>query len=157
MSAWHTKPAAQVLDELGSDRRRGLSQAEAQRRLEQYGPNELEHQEGEGFFARVLSQMKDPMILVLLSAAALSLCASGGEDWIDAVIILVIVVVNARISISQEDSAEKALEALRNMSATLAKVIRDGWLRRVATALLVPGDILQLEDGDLVPAAARVL
>ena len=68
---------------------------------------------------RFLGQMKDPMILVLLAAAALSLWASGGEDWLDAAIILVIVVVNACISISQEDSAEKALEALRKMSAPL--------------------------------------
>lgn len=157
MSAWHTKPAAQVLDELGSDRRRGLSQAEAQRRLEQYGPNELEHQEEEGFFARFLGQMKDPMILVLLSAAALSLWASGGEDWIDAVIILVIVVVNALISISQEDNAQKALEALRKMSAPMAKAVRDGRNVRVESARLVPGDLIRLEAGDLVPADARVL
>ena len=157
MSAWHTKPAAQVLDELGSDRRRGLSQDEAQRRLEQYGPNELEHQEGEGFFARFLGQMKDPMILVLLSAAALSLWASGGEDWIDAVIILVIVVVNALISISQEDNAQKALEALRKMSAPMAKAVRDGRHVRVESARLVPGDLIRLEAGDLVPADARVL
>ena len=157
MSAWHTKPAVQVLDELGSDRRRGLSQAEAQRRLEQYGPNELEHQEGEGFFARFLGQMKDPMILVLLSAAALSLWASGGEDWIDAVIILVIVVGNALISISQVDNAQKALEALRKMSAPMAKAVREGRNVRVESARLVPGDLIRLEAGDLVPADARVL
>lgn len=78
------------------------------------------------------------MILVLLAAAALSLWASGGEDWLDAAIILVIVVVNACISISQEDSAEKALEALRKMSAPLAKVVRDGALQRLETDRLVP-------------------
>ena len=97
------------------------------------------------------------MILVLLAAAALSLWASGGEDWLDAAIILVIVVVNACISISQEDSAEKALEALRKMSAPLAKVVRDGALQRLETDRLVPGDIIHLEAGDLVPADARIL
>lgn len=157
MSAWHAKRTEEVLKELGTGRRSGLSEAEAGKRLGRYGRNELEHQEPEGMLRRFLAQMRDPMILVLLAAAILSLLASGGEDWIDAVIILVIVVVNAIISISQEDSAEKALEALRNMSAPLAKVIRDGGLRRVETALLVPGDILQLEAGDLVPADARVL
>ena len=153
MSAWHAKRTEEVLKELGTGRRSGLSEAEAGKRLGRYGRNELEHQEPEGMLRRFLAQMRDPMILVLLAAAILSLL----EDWIDAVIILVIVVVNAIISISQEDSAEKALEALRNMSAPLAKVIRDGGLRRVETAFLVPGDILQLEAGDLVPADARVL
>ena len=126
MSAWHAKRTEEVLKELGTGRRSGLSEAEAGKRLGRYGRNELEHQEPEGMLRRFLAQMRDPMILVLLAAAILSLLASGGEDWIDAVIILVIVVVNAIISISQEDSAEKALEALRNMSAPLAKVIRDG-------------------------------
>ncbi len=97
------------------------------------------------------------MILVLLSAAALSLWASGGEDWIDAVIILVIVVVNALISISQEDNAQKALEALRKMSAPMAKAVRDGRNVRVESARLVPGALIRLEAGDLVPADARVL
>ena len=123
MSAWHAKRTEEVLKELGTGRRSGLSEAEAGKRLGRYGRNELEHQEPDGMLRRFLAQMRDPMILVLLAAAILSLLASGGEDWIDAVIILVIVVVNAIISISQEDSAEKALEALRNMSAPLAKVI----------------------------------
>lgn len=81
----------------------------------------------------------------------------GGEDWLDAAIILVIVAVNACISISQEDNAEKALEALRQMSAPLAKVLRDGKEIRLETAALVPGDIIRLEAGDLVPADARIL
>ena len=97
------------------------------------------------------------MILVLLAAAGLSLWATGGEDWLDAAIILVIVAVNACISISQEDNAEKALEALRQMSAPLAKVLRDGKEIRLETAALVPGDIIRLEAGDLVPADARIL
>lgn len=79
------------------------------------------------------------MIIVLLAAAVLSLISSGGEEWIEAVIILVIVIVNAIISISQENSAEKALEALQKMSAPLAKVLRDGQLVRLETDKLVPG------------------
>ena len=126
MGVWHTYSTRQTLSELETDKSRGLSGAEAERRLARWGPNRLEEGRRQGLLLRFLGQMKDPMILVLLAAAALSLWASGGEDWLDAAIILVIVVVNACISISQEDSAEKALEALRKMSAPLAKVVRDG-------------------------------
>lgn len=157
MSAWHNKTVSQVLGELNSSRDRGLSAREAERRLGEFGRNELEGSKKENLFLRFLGQMKDPMILVLLAAAGLSLWASGGEDFLDSVIILVIVIVNAIISISQENNAERALEALRKMSAPLAKVVRDGTLHRVETALLVPGDIILLEAGDLVPADARIL
>ncbi len=157
MGAWHTKGIGAVLSELGTGQGRGLSAREAERRLESYGRNELEQLQPPGLLSRFLEQMKDPMIMVLLAAAVLSLVASGGRDWIEAVIILLIVVVNACISISQENSAEKALEALRKMSAPLAKVIRDGCTIRLDTALLVPGDIILLEAGDLVPADARIL
>lgn len=154
---WHHQTAGQTLRELGSDRVRGLSSREAEERLKQYGRNELEKAGRKSLAARFFQQMQDPMILVLLAAAALSLAASRGEDWLDAVIILGIVVGNACISISQEDSAERAMEALRKMSAPLAKVIRDGSIQRLDTALLVPGDIIELEAGDLVPADARLL
>ena len=156
MSQWYAKTAGQTLSELDA-RRSGLSPQEAQDRLERYGPNKLAGAKKKTLWARFLDQMRDPMILVLLAAAALSLVSSGGEDWIEAVIILVIVVVNACISISQEDSAEKALEALQKMSAPLAKVVRGGEQIRLETDLLVPGDIIVLEAGDLVPADARIL
>ncbi len=156
MSQWYAKTPGQTLSELGVSRS-GLTPRQAQERLEQYGPNKLAGAKKESLAARFLAQMKDPMILVLLAAAALSLLSSGGEDWIEALIILVIVVVNACISISQEDSAEKALEALQKMSAPLAKVIRGGEQIRLETDLLVPGDIIVLEAGDLVPADARIL
>ena len=157
MGIWHARSAKETLAELETDKTRGLSGTEAERRLAQYGPNRLEHTKRKGLLLRFFGQMKDPMILVLLAAAGLSLWASGGEDWLDAAIILGIVVVNACISISQEDSAEKALEALRHMSAPLAKVVRDGQLQRLETDRLVPGDIIHLEAGDLVPADARIL
>ena len=156
MSQWYAKTPGQTLSELGVSRS-GLTPRQAQERLEQYGPNKLAGAKKESLAARFLAQMKDPMILVLLAAAALSLLSSGGEDWIEALIILVIVVVNACISISQEDSAEKALEALQKMSAPLAKVVRGGEQIRLETDLLVPGDIIVLEAGDLVPADARIL
>jgi len=154
---WFSKLPDQVLSDLDTDQNRGLSSTQAQHRLNEYGPNRLEGAKKESLLSRLLSQFKDPMILVLLAAAALSLLSTGGEDWVEAVIILVIVLVNACISISQENSAEKALEALQKMSAPLAKVIRDGQMVRLGTELLVPGDIILLEAGDLVPADARVL
>ena len=156
MSQWYDKTAAQTLAGLESGRS-GLSPQEAQARLDKYGPNQLAGAPKKPLWARFLDQMRDPMILVLLAAAALSLASSGGEDWVEAVIILVIVGVNACISISQEDSAEKALEALQKMSAPLAKVVRGGEQVRLETAFLVPGDVIVLEAGDLVPADARIL
>jgi len=146
-----------ILRELDVTRAAGLSTKQAARLLERNGRNELAGKERESLLSRFLAQMKDPMILVLLAAALLSLVTSGGEDWVEAIIILGIVVVNAVISISQENNAQKALEALRNMSAPLAKVVRDGKMVRLETALLVPGDIILLEAGDLVPADARIV
>ena len=156
MSQWYAKTPAQTLSELETSRS-GLSPRQGEERLEKYGPNRLAGAAKKPLWARFFDQMRDPMILVLLAAAALSLLSSGGEDWVEAVIILVIVVVNACISISQEDSAEKALEALQKMSAPLAKVVRGGEQIRLETDALVPGDIIVLEAGDLVPADARIL
>ena len=111
MGDWHSRPGPQVMKELGGNRQ-GLSEREAAQRLEKYGPNELAQPEPPGLLPRILGQLKDPMILVLLAAAGLSLAASGGEDWLDGVIILVIVVVNGIISITQEDHAQQALEEI---------------------------------------------
>ena len=146
-----------MLSQLNADPSAGLSAQEAETRLKTYGRNELETPPPESLFKRFLAQMKDPMIIVLLVAAVLSFVSSGFTDWVDSVIILLIVIVNAVISISQENNANKALEALRKMSAPLAKVVRSGELIRLETGLLVPGDIIHLEAGDLVPADARIL
>ena len=157
MGLWHTYGIKQVLSELKTDKARGLSGPEAEGRLARYGSNRLEGGRRPGLLRRLLGQLKDPMVLVLLAAAGLSLWASGGEDWLDAAIILLIVVVNACISISQEDSAQRALAALRRMSAPMARAVRDGKLCRVEAECLVPGDIIHLEAGDLVPADGRIL
>ena len=157
MSPWYTKGPDTVLAQLETNRERGLSASQAQKRLEQYGPNALEQEKQANLLIRILRQLKDPMTLVLLVAAMLSFFVSGCTDWVEPLIILIIVAINAVISISQEDNAQKALDALRSMSAPLAKVIRDGALTQVETTLLVPGDIILLEAGDLVPADARIL
>ena len=157
MNVWHNLTPEQVLEELGTSASAGLSTQEVEERLKSFGTNELESKEQESLVTRFIAQMKDPMIIVLLVAAVLSYVSSGFEDWIESVIILLIVVVNAIISISQEDNANKALEALKKMSAPLAKVIRDGQMTHLDTTQLVPGDIFELEAGDLVPADARIL
>ena len=156
MGDWHSRPATQIMKELDSGPG-GLSQREAAQRLERLGPNELEPPEKPSLFLRILAQLKDPMILVLLGAAVLSLAASGGEDWLDGVIILIIVLVNGIISITQEDQAQQALEELRRMSSPMARVLRDGKEAKLPAAQLVPGDVVLLEAGDMVPADARIL
>ena len=155
--SFYSEPLRQVVERLETDPDRGLSAHEAARRLEKYGENKLEEGKQAGLLRRCLAQLKDPMILVLLVAAALSFFAGGGEDWLDAVIILGIVAFNTIISVSQEDNARKALEALRELSAPKARVIRDGEEVRVESLHLVPGDVILLEAGDYVPADGRVL
>jgi len=157
MDAWYAKSLEETAAGLGTDCRRGLTQEEAARRLEKYGPNVLSGEKGESLAKRLLGQLRDPMILVLLAAAGASLLSSGGEDWLDAAIILIIVAVNAVISISQENSAERALEALKKLSAPMARAVRDGKERRLEAAGLVPGDLICLEAGDLIPADARIV
>lgn len=157
MSQWFSKKREQVLRELESDRAMGLSAKEAQVRLLRCGPNQLEKPKKESLLQKAIRQMKDPMILVLLAAAVLSVWASGGEDLLDAGIILAIVLVNACISISQEDNAHKALEALEEMTAPVAHVLRDGVPLVLAATELVPGDVIRLEAGDYVPADGRLL
>ena len=156
MSDWHSRPLEQVRKELDS-RPSGLTERESAQRLERLGPNQLEPPRKPSVLARVLGQLKDPMILVLLGAAALSLAASGGEDWLDGAIILIIVLVNGVISITQEDHAQQALEELRRMSSPQAHVLREGRAKKISAAALVPGDVILLEAGDMVPADARVM
>ena len=156
MDDWYSRPASHIIKELESSRD-GLTEREARSRLERMGPNELAAADKPGLFRRLLGQLKDPMILVLLAAAGLSLAASGGEDWLDGVIILGIVAINAVISITQEDHAQQALEELLRMSTPKAKVLREGEEKVIAAAELVPGDVILLEAGDLVPADARIL
>lgn len=157
LKLWHHLTEEEVLTELSTNRENGLSSKEAECRLERHGLNRLQEAKKDSLFKRLLNQLKDPMIIVLLAAAALSLVSSGFSDWADPIIILLIVIVNAVISISQENNANKALEALRNMSAPLAKVLRNGETVRVGTDQLVPGDIILLEAGDLIPADGRIL
>lgn len=137
----------------------GLSQSEAQKRLEENGKNRLEATKGKSLIQRFLEQLADPMILILLAAAAVSgiLAVVEGDSFADVVIILAVVIINAILGVYQESKAEKAIEALQEMSAATSKVIRDGNMQVVHSEDLVVGDVILLEAGDAVPADARIL
>ena len=156
MNSWHSRSTDRLFEELDA-RSGGLTEHQAAQRLEKYGPNALAAPPRQGLLSRVLTQMGDPMVLVLLGAAGLSLVSSGGRDWLDAAIILGIVAVNSLISITQEDRAQHALEELQKLSSPTAQVVREGQPRSIPADQVVPGDILLLQAGDMVPADARLL
>ena len=147
-----------VLAELNSTEA-GLSSAEAKKRLEAHGKNKLKEPAKESLIKRFFGQMADPMIIILLVAAAISgvLAVAQGESFADVIIILAVVIVNAVLGVYQENKAEKAIEALQEMSAATSKVLRDGKLVTVHSEELVPGDVIMLEAGDAVPADGRLL
>lgn len=146
----------ETLEALQSSRE-GLSTAEAQKRLDEYGRNELEEGQKRGLLAKFLDQFKDLMIIILLVAAALSVITEGTEGLTDALIILAVVILNAAFGVYQEGQAEAAIEALKDMSSQIARVRRDGHVVEIDSRELVPGDIVMLEAGDVVPADMRLL
>lgn len=160
MNWWQmeTKEAARRLE---TDEKQGLTSQMAAERLAQKGRNELTETDGKkSLFWRFLAQFDDFMILLLLGAAVVSVVISrlsGENDVLDAVMILGIVVLNAALGLFQESKAEKALEALKKMAAPHARVIRDGIVREIPAAEVVPGDLLLLETGDAVCADGRVV
>jgi P-type Ca2+ transporter type 2C len=151
---WHAREASQVVAELATDLRKGLSSAEAVQRLGQYGTNELRKEEGISPLALFLSQFKNALVLILLIAIALS--ALVGEVM-DAAIIAVIVLFVAVLGFFQEYRAERAIEALRKMLSPTITVLRGGREEEVPSKDLVPGDIMLLEAGDKVPADGRIV
>ena len=153
---FYTQGKDETLDELQSSRE-GLSTAEAQKRLDEYGHNELEESQKRSLLAKFLDQFKDLMIIILLVAAALSVVTEGSEGLTDALIILAVVILNAAFGVYQEGQAEAAIEALKDMSSQIARVRRNGHIVEIDSRELVPGDIVMLEAGDVVPADMRLL
>ena len=138
----------------------GLSSEKAAERLAQYGPNKLKEAEKPGFWKRFLTQLKDPMLLILLAAAgvsALTGALAGESEWAETIIILVVVLLNAVLGVLQESKAEAAIEALQTMTAATCKVLRDGKMAVLHSDELVPGDVVLLEAGDAVPADGRII
>lgn len=156
----YSQSREEAVQTLGTDPARGLNQRECQRRLEQYGKNELRPAKRRGLLARFFSQFQDLMVLILLAAAAVSFAVSwvrGDGEYVDSLIILAIVVCNAVIGTVQEVRADRAIQALKKLSSPHAWVIREGRRQRVESSQLVPGDLVVLQAGDLVPADLRLL
>jgi cation-transporting ATPase F len=150
----HTLPAHEVVLLLNTDPREGLTEAEAADRLDRFGPNALPAPRSSGLARRILRQFHHPLIYVLLAAGAIT---AGLHEYIDSAVIFAVVLVNAAVGFIQESKAEAALQSLREMVHTEARVVRDGRERRVASAALVPGDLVVVEAGDKVPADIRLL
>ena len=157
----HNTPQEDLLKELRTSLEAGLSSQEAQQRLGQYGENKLAEKKKKTNLQGFLEQFKDAMIIILLLAAAVSfVVACFGHDpmeFFEPLLILLIVVLNAVLGMVQEAKAEKALDALKSMSAPHARVLRDGKEQVIDAAQLVPGDVIRLEAGDFIPADARLL
>ena len=155
---FHQESPDRVLEHLKSSET-GLTGQEASRRLEQYGPNKLAEGKKVTLLQRFLKQLSDPMIIILLVAAAVSgvTAAYSGESFADVFIILIVVLINAVLGVYQESKAEKAIEALQEMTAATSKVLRDGKMVMLRSDELVPGDIVILEAGDAVPADCRII
>ncbi len=137
----------------------GLTSAEVQKRQAEFGPNKLKDAEKKSTLRRFLDQLKDPMLIILMVAAAVSAVTNliAGESLAEVFIILIVVLLNAILGVVQESKAEAAIEALQTMTAATCKVIRDGKQISVHSDELVPGDIVVLEAGDAVPADGRII
>ncbi len=158
---YYSESKDSIFAALSSDPERGLSQTQAAGLLERYGENKLREKKKKTNFQRFIDQFKDVMILILIAAAIISFvvaCYEGEpKEFFEPVLILLIVVLNALMGVMQESKAEKALDALKGLSAPHARVIRDGVESVIDAALLVPGDIIRFEAGDFIPADARLI
>ena len=157
---WHSSSVEEVFKKLKININIGLSEEEAQKRFEKYGPNNLKEKKKESIFVKFIKQFNDFMIITLIIAAIISAVVSklnGEADYIDSIIIVAIVIFNAIMGLVQEQKAEKSLEALKKMSAPNAKVRRNGRVQEIDATLVVPGDIVILEAGNYVPADCRLI
>lgn len=157
---WHTKDFNQVEKTFRTNKEIGLSLKEADKRLESYGKNKLVDTKKENLFIKFIKQFNDFMIIILIVASIVSAIITridGNGDYIDSIIIIFIVALNALMGVIQEAKAEKSLEALKSMSAPEAKVKRDGKIISIKSEEVVPGDIIILETGNFVPADSRLI
>ena len=159
MKQAYMQSSEEVLQTLGVTAE-GLSSQEAQARLEKYGPNKLKEAPKPTLIQRFLAQLKDPMLIILMIAAAVSALTgmlSGESEWAEVIIIVAVVLLNAILGVIQESKAEAAIEALQTMTAATCKVLRDGKQIALHSDELVPGDVVILEAGDAVPADGRII
>ena len=150
------KEFIEVLQELDVDSQKGLTKEEILKRQEKYGLNALKEVKKTPWILRFLKQFNDVLIIILLIAAVVSIIVDSHE-WIESLIIFVVVLINAILGVVQESKAEKSLEALKKLSSPSAKVLRNSEVQSVPACDLVPGDIILLEAGDFIPADARII
>lgn len=146
----------EVLKQLQVNPKVGLSEEEVKKRQEVYGLNALKEKKRTPLIVRFLMQFKDILIIVLLIAAAVSIIVDP-KEWLESLIILIVVLINAILGVTQESKAEKSLEALKKLSSPMSKVIRNGNTYTIESSSLVPGDIILVEAGDFIPADARII
>jgi P-type Ca2+ transporter type 2C len=151
---WHECRIEEVVGFLETDSTTGLSRAEAKRRHAKYGPNKLVETPPPAWWIKLLGQFNQLVIWILIAATILSAVLG---DWLEAGAIFAIILLNAFLGFFQEQKAERALSSLRKLSSPTAKVIRDGSLRNISASILVPGDLIELEAGDRIPADVRLL
>lgn len=151
---WYGKKPKEIESELETSIEKGLTSQQAEERIEKYGENKLSESKKKPFYKKLLEQLLDPMVLILIVAAVLSSLAG---DLIETIIIIAIVILNATMSLIQEGKAEDSVAALQKMSSPDAKVLRDGNKTFIKSDRLVPGDIVYLETGDIVPADLRLI
>ena len=151
---WFQLSVEDILKEFSTDPDAGLTVEVVNERIQEYGPNELPQPETESLLKKFFHQFTDVLILVLIVATIVSF-AFG--EYLDAIVIMIIVVLNGILGFVQEYKAEKSLEALKKMSAQFAMVIRDDKKQRIAVEELVPGDVVELNAGDKVPADCRII
>jgi len=154
MKAWYQLDIEQTLAELKTDLKNGLSIVEVKKRQQEYGPNQLIERGIKNPWRILLDQFTELMVVILVVAAGISVLM---HETTDAIVILVIVVLNAALGFSQEYRAEKAMAALKRLSAPRVKVRREGHLHEVSASELVPGDVIQLDAGDAVSADCRLV
>lgn len=151
---WFNQSTKDVLAQLEVDLEHGLTSEEAARRLEQYGPNKLPDQKRKSLLSMFLAQLQDTMIYILLAATVLSIIMG---DHAEAIIILIVVLLNAAIGVFQENKAEQAMEALKKMTTPKAYVRRDGQIVEIDSQAIVPGDIIEIDAGRFIPADLRLI
>ena len=158
---FYTEPLGDLLKHFDADPQKGLNQAQLEQARQKYGKNVLREQKKPSLLMRFLAQFKDTMIIILIIAAIISffVAAQSGEtrEFLEPALILAIVILNAIMGMMQESKAEKAMEALKSMSAPHARVLRNGREAVIDASDLVPGDIILVEAGDFVPADARLI
>ena len=150
----HAKAVAVIVENLAADPAYGLTDDQARQRRDQFGPNQLAEAPPTSLWRKFLGHFTDLMIVILIVAAII---AGALGEWIDAAAIMAIVVLNGVIGFLQEEQAERSMSALQKLSAPLAKVLRDGMLRSLPGAELVPGDFIEIEAGDNIPADSRLV